>query len=75
MNLTLSIEERLVKEARRVARAMGKRLNQLVRDYLEQLTARDDPRRDIEELRRLSADGKGRSRGWRFNRKELHDRA
>jgi replicative DNA helicase len=75
MNLTLSIEERLVKEARRVARAMGKSLNQLVRDYLEQLTARDDPRRDIEELRRLSADGKGRSRGWRFNRKELHDRA
>jgi hypothetical protein len=75
MNLTLSIEERLVKEARRVARAMGKSLNQLVRDYLEQLTARDDPRRDIEELRRLSADGKGRSRGWRFSRKELHDRA
>ena len=75
MNLTLSVDERLVKEARRAARAMGKSLNQLVRDYLEQLTARDDPRRDIEKIRRLSAEGKGRSRGWRFNRDEIHGRA
>ncbi len=75
MNLTLSVDERMVKEARRAARAMGKSLNQLVRDYLEQLTARDDPRRDIEEIRRLSAEGKGRSRGWRFNRDEIHGRA
>jgi hypothetical protein len=75
MNLTLSVDERLVKEARRAARAMGKSLNQLVRDYLEQFTARDDPRRDIDEIRRLSAEGEGRSRGWRFNRDELHGRA
>lgn len=74
MNLTLSIDERLVKEARRAARAMGKSLNQLVREHLEQLTARGDPRRDVEEIRRLSAEGKGRSRGWRFNRSELHGR-
>lgn len=75
MNLTLSIDERLVKEARRAARATGKSLNQLIRDYLEQLTARNDPQRDIEEIRRLSAEGRGRSRGWRFNRGELHGRA
>ncbi len=74
MNLTLSIDERLVKEARRAARAMGKSLNQLVREHLEQLTARGDPQRDVEEIRRLSAEGKGRSRGWRFNRSELHGR-
>ncbi len=72
MKLTLSIDEHLVREARRAARAMGKSLNQLVRDYLEQLTARDDPRREIEEIRRLSMEGKGRSRGWRFNRDEPH---
>jgi replicative DNA helicase len=74
MNLTLSIDERLVKEARRAARAMGKSLNQVVRDYLEQLTARNDPQRDIEEIRRLSDEGQGRSRGWRFHRSELHGR-
>jgi hypothetical protein len=74
MNLTLSIDERLVKEARRAARARGKSLNQLIREYLEQLTARDNPRREVEELRRLSAEGRGRSRGWRFNRDEVHER-
>ena len=74
MNVTLSIDERLLKEARRTARAMGKSLNQMVRDYLEQLTARNNPQRDIEEIRKLSGEGKGRSRGWRFNRGDLHDR-
>ncbi len=41
MNLTLSIDERLVERARKVARAMGKSLNQLVREYLSELTAGD----------------------------------
>lgn len=75
MNLTLSIDDRVVKEARKKAEAMGKSLNQLVRDYLQQLTADDDARRDIEELRRLSAQAKGNSRGWKFNREEIHDRS
>ncbi len=74
MNLTLAIDDELLKEARQVARAMGKSLNQLVREYLEHLTGRDQPEADIEELRRLSAQGRGRSRGWRFDRDELHER-
>jgi hypothetical protein len=75
MNLTLSVDERLVKEARRVAAAMGKSLNQLVREYLESLTSMDAARLEIEELRRLSAQSGGRSKGWRFNREELHERS
>ena len=75
MNLTLSIDDRLLKEAREVAQAMGKSVNQLVREYLEQLTSRDDAERDIEELRRLSAESGGRSKGWRFDRDELHERS
>jgi len=75
MNLTLSIDEQLVKDARQTAEAMGKSLNQLIREYLEQLTARDRPEDDAEELRRLSQEGAGRSRGWTFNRDELHERS
>ena len=75
MNLTLSLDDRLAQRARKVARSMGKSLNQLIRDYLEQLTATDNPKRDVQELRRLSAEGKGRSRGWRFNREEIHGRS
>lgn len=32
----------------------------------------DEPERSVEELKRLS--GKGHSRGWRFNRDEIHQR-
>jgi mRNA-degrading endonuclease RelE of RelBE toxin-antitoxin system len=71
MNITLSIDEHVVARARKRAKALGKSLNQLIRDYLQTL-ADDDPERSIEEFKRLS--GRGNSRGWRFNRDEIHDR-
>jgi predicted HicB family RNase H-like nuclease len=37
MNITLSVDERIAEQARKAAQAMGKSLNQAVRDYLEQL--------------------------------------
>lgn len=75
VNITLSVEDQVIEEARKLAAAMGKSLNQMVREYLEHLTAHDDAERDIEELRRLSLEGGGGdSRGWRFNRDELHER-
>lgn len=73
MNVTLSIDERVVARARKRAEALGKSLNQLVRDYLETLAGSEDPERSIEEFRRLS--GRGHSRGWRFDRDEIHERA
>ena len=74
MNVTLSIDGSLLDEARKVARSMGKSLNQLIREHLEELTGRDDARRDVEEFRRLSEEGEGRSRGWKFDRDEIHER-
>jgi hypothetical protein len=73
MNVTLSIDEQLVARARKKADALGKSLNQLVRDYLQRLTGGDDPERSIEEFQRLS--GHGNSHGWRFNRDEIHERS
>ena len=72
MNLTLSVDEQVVARARKNADALGKSLNQLIRDYLENLAGLDDAERSIEEFKRLS--GKGDSRGWRFKRDELYDR-
>ena len=72
MNVTLSIDEQLVARARKKADALGKSLNQLIRDYLQKLVGGDDPERSIEEFRKLS--GRGHSRGWRFNRNEIHER-
>ena len=73
MNVTLSIDEQTVARARKKAEALGKSLNQLIRDYLQTLSGGDDPERSIEEFKRLS--GKGHSRGWRFNRNEIHERS
>jgi hypothetical protein len=72
MNITLSVDEQIVVRARKRADALGKSLNQLIRDYLQTI-ADDDPERSIEEFKRLS--GGGNSRGWRFNRDEIHERS
>jgi len=73
MNITLSIDEQLAARARKRAETLGKSLNQLIRDYLQKLVGGDDPEQSIEEFRRLS--GKGHSRGWRFDRNEIHERS
>ena len=72
MNITLSLDDQLVTRARKRAEALGKSLNQLIRDYLQSVAGGDDPERSIEEFKRLS--GRGHSRGWRFNRDEIHSR-
>jgi hypothetical protein len=74
MNITLSVDDQVVSRAREKATALGKSLNQLVREYLEQLAGRHDPERVVRELRRLSAAAGGSSRGKRWTRDELHDR-
>jgi hypothetical protein len=42
MNITLSVDEQVVQRARAAAAAMGKSLNQLVREYLASLAASGD---------------------------------
>jgi hypothetical protein len=72
MNLTLSVDEQIVAQARKKAGALGKSLNQMIRDYLQSIAGGDDPERSIEEFKSLS--GRGDPRGWRFNRDEIHER-
>jgi len=74
MNLTLSLDERLLEKARKVAATMGKSVNQLIRDHLEQITSKPLVEEEIAELRRLSRESGGRSRGWKFGRDEIHAR-
>jgi len=73
VNVTLSIDEQTVERARKRAEALGKSLNQLIRDYLQKLAGGDDAERSIEEFERLS--GTGNSHGHRFNRDETHERS
>lgn len=74
MNITLAIADEVILQARRRAEAMGTSLNQLVREYLEELAGKSDPNEDAAEFERLSHLAGGDSRGWKFNREEVHDR-
>jgi len=53
---------------------MGTSVNQLVRDYLENLAGNASAAADAAEFERLSHLAGGNSRGWKFNREELHER-
>lgn len=75
MNLTLSVDEKVVERARGAARAMNKSLNQLVREYLEQLAGETNTEGTLTELRQLSAQSDGHSHGEPLDRDELHERA
>jgi len=73
MNVTLSVDEKTLTKARKRAEALGTSVNQLIRDYLLKLAGADNAEQTIEEFKRLS--GRGNSRGWKFNRDEIHERS
>jgi hypothetical protein len=74
MNLTLAVDDEVVRQARRHADATGTSINQLVREYLERLAGKDDANERALEFERLSLSANGDSQGWKFNRDELHER-
>ena len=74
MNITLSVDDEVVRRARARAEVFGTSLNQMVREYLEQLAGVSNAERDAEEFERLSKISNGHSRGWKFNRDEIHER-
>ena len=73
MRITFSIDRKLVGQARQKASALGKTLNQMIREHLLKLAQEDDCEKSIAEFERLSGDG--HSAGFRFNRDEIHERS
>ena len=74
MNVTLSIDDQVVAKARQIASVRGTSLNQLVRDYLENLTRHNDMQSVLDELDAMWSESTGRSQGpW--TREELHERS
>jgi hypothetical protein len=71
MNITLSTYAKIIKRARKAAQAMGKSLNQAVRDYLEQLAAGEEGL-DVELVALRIIAGRGNSGGQRISRDELY---
>ena len=75
MNLTLSVDEKIVRKARKAAESLGMSLNEAVRRFLVELAGGDSADQDIAEMRELSMRSGGDSRGKRLDREELHERS
>ena len=74
MNITLFVDDEVILRARRRAEALGTSVAHLVREYLDQLAGKSDPNQDAAEFERLSTIAHGNSRGWNFDREDLHER-
>jgi hypothetical protein len=74
MTFILSVEDEVIRQVRRLAQILGTSVNRLTCEYLEQLAGKSDTVEDAAESERLSHLAQGDSRGWKFNREELHDR-
>lgn len=71
MNVTLSIDEQVVERAREKLRAVGKSINQEIREHLARVAGEDDVERDIEFLKKTA--GLGDSNGWKWNREDAYE--
>ena len=72
-NLTLSVDERTVERARRVAAAQGTSLKALIRRYLEKLAGEQSGEDVAAELDEQWAERAGHGRGAKLNRAELYE--
>jgi hypothetical protein len=75
VKITLSIADDIVLKVRPYADRLGTSVNQLVRDYLQELAGKPDFIRDADEFRRLSRMSHGNSRQWKFNKEDAHQRS
>jgi hypothetical protein len=74
MTVTLSVDDQLLTEAKRLAAARGTSLDALVGDYLRELVQAAEPAEFSRRLRALSDEGGGRSGGVSFDRDEWRER-
>jgi len=74
-NLTITIDDDLLKRARLKALAQGSSVNAVLRQYLEQFAGADEERQAaIDDFLALSRASTAESGGCRWTRDELHER-
>jgi antitoxin component of RelBE/YafQ-DinJ toxin-antitoxin module len=74
MNITLSVDQQIVQRARQAAQKMGKSLNQLIRDYLEQLAGNHTSAQQWTEFETRCLQSNAKLGDWRFDRDEANER-
>jgi len=74
MNITLSVDEQVALRAREAARQMGKSLNQVVRDHLEQLAGSARRGQQWAQFEGRCLQSKAQLGDWHFDRDEANER-
>lgn len=75
MNITLSADRELIKKSREYAKQQGTSLNNIIRDFLKNISGENDRRASAREFAQLARTGAGCSEpGYTFDRDEIHDR-
>jgi len=72
-NITLSMDENLLKAGRKYAKIRHTTLNQLVRDLLEKTVMNQADKLWQEDLFRLADQAKPSSKGTKWSREDLYD--
>lgn len=70
-NVTLAIDERMLKAARAYAKRHDTTLNSLIRELLRRAT-HEDATVGVDEMFRIMDKYPGHSNGWKWNREEIY---
>jgi len=72
VNITLSIDEQIIERARENLRAVGKSVNEEIREHLQRIAGDDSNlERELEEF--VHRAGQGNSNGRKWNRDEIYE--
>jgi hypothetical protein len=72
-NITLSIEDDVVANARSYAQQHGTTLNQLIRDFLRQKAQTSHKKNGIDRIFELADKYPSQLENYKFNREEIYD--
>lgn len=72
MNITISVDDRLVENVRKIAQSQGVSLQDLIRKFLEGVAGRQTPKAAADELLTLMNEQGGHS-GDRFRREDAYE--
>ena len=76
MNITLSADQELIRKSREYAKEQGTSLNNIIRDFLKNISGENDRKASSQEFSQLAETGAGCSEpGYKFDRDEIHDRS
>lgn len=75
MHITLSADDELIRRTRELAARRGITLDQMIQDYMKEITNWADIERDVQEFAEIARKSGGSSQNeYVFNRDEIHER-